>query len=84
MTTEAEVVKARFAAGPKIGAAAAMTADARALAAPIDEVVMTLCATHGAVFVVGKVHGQSLAPEHERFAQSEARTGVQQCEERRE
>ena len=84
MTTETEVVKARLGADPNVRAAAAMTADARALAAPINEVVMTLCAAHSAVFVVGKVHGQSLAPEHERFAQSEARTGVQQCEERRE
>ena len=84
MATEAEVVKARLGAGPKVRAAAAMTADARALAAPIHEVVMTLGASHRAVLVVRKVQNQSLAAEHERFAQSQARSRVQQCRQRGE
>ena len=54
MTTETEVVKARFGADPNGRAAAAMTTDARVSTAPIDEVVMTRDAVHLAVFVVRK------------------------------
>ena len=54
MTTEAEVVKARFGADPNGSTAAAMTTDARVFTAPIDEVVMTRDAVHRAVFLVRK------------------------------
>jgi hypothetical protein len=54
MTTETEVVKARFGADPNGSAAAAMTTDARIFTAPIDEVVMTRNAVHRAVFLVRK------------------------------
>ena len=54
MTTETEVVKARFGADPNGSAAAAMTTDTRIFTAPIDEVVMTRNAVHRAVFLVRK------------------------------
>ena len=54
MTTETEVVKARFGADPNGGAAAAMTTDARIFTAPIDEVVMTRDAVHRAMLLVRK------------------------------
>jgi hypothetical protein len=60
MTTETEVVKARFGADPNGSAAAAMTTDARIFAAPIDEVVMTCNAVHRAVFLVRKTQDQRL------------------------
>ena len=55
MTTETEVMKARFGADLNGSAAAAMTTDARIFTAPIDVVVMTQNAVHRAVFVVRKV-----------------------------
>ena len=54
MTTETEVVEARFGADPNGSAGAAMTTDARILAGPIDEVMVTLNAVHRAMFVVRK------------------------------
>ena len=52
VTTETEVVKARFGADPNDSAAAAMTTDARIFAALIGEVVMTLNAVHRPMLVV--------------------------------
>jgi len=82
MTIEAEIVKARLGADLNVRAAAAVAADARALAAPIKEVVMTPGASHRPVFVVRKIQDQSLAARDERLAQGQARAGVQQQEQR--
>jgi len=54
MTTQTEVVKARFGADPNGSAAAAMTTDARIFTTPIDEVVMTRNAVHREMFLVRK------------------------------
>ena len=54
VTTETEVVEARFGADPNGSAAAAMTTDARIFTAPIDEVVMTRDAVHREMFLVRK------------------------------
>lgn len=56
-----------------------MTADARLPAAPIDVVVMTVNAAHGAVSVVGKVHGQPLTAAQERLAHRERHAGRHKC-----
>ena len=69
MTTETEVVKTRFGADLNDRAAAAMTTDARILAALIGEVVMTLNTVHRAMFVVRKAEDQWLATAHEGFTQ---------------
>lgn len=68
MTAEAEVVKARFGADPKVRATTAMTTDAGIGTRAIDEVVMTLNAVHLAMFVVRKVHDQSLTSAQERLS----------------
>ena len=70
MTTETEVVKTRFGADLNDRAAAAMTTDARILAGPIDEVMVTLNAVHRAMFVVRKGEVQRITTAHERFTQS--------------
>jgi hypothetical protein len=69
MTTETEVMKACFGADPNGGAMAAMTTDTRVGTAAIDEVVVTLNAVHGAMFVVGKAQNQRLTTPQEWFAQ---------------
>ena len=79
MTTEAEVVKARFGADPNGSTAAAMTTDARICTAPIDEVVMTRNAVHRAVFLVRKPQDEGLISAQERFAQGQSRSITQQC-----
>jgi len=84
MTTETEVVKARFGADPNGRAAAAMTTDARIGTAAIGEVVMTLNAVHRAMFVVRKAQGQRLTTTQERFAQGQSRATAQQCKQRDE
>ena len=78
MTTEAEVVKARFGAHPNGSAGATMTTDARILAGSVDEVVMTLNAVHRAMFVVRKPEGQRLTTTQERFAQGQGRPSPHQ------
>jgi len=84
MTTETEVVKARFSADPNGSAAAAMTTDARIGTAPIDEVVMTLNAVHFAMFVMRKAQHQRLTTPQERFTQGQSRATAQQCSQRAE
>ena len=84
MTTETEVVKARFGANLNVRAAATMTTDARIRAAPIGKVVMTLNAVHRAVFVVRKPEDQRLATTQEWFAQGQSRATAQQCKQRDE
>ena len=79
MTTETEVMKARFRADSNDRTAAAMTTDARVFTAPIDEVVMTRNAVHRAVFLVRKPHDQRLTAAYERFAQGQSRSATQQC-----
>lgn len=69
MTTETEVVKARFGANPDGRATTAMTADTRVATAPIDEVVVTLNAVHRTMFVVRKAQNQRLTTPQERFTQ---------------
>ena len=84
MTTETEVVKARFGAGPNGSAAAAMTTDARIFTAAIGEVVMTLNAVHRAMFVVRKAQGQRLTTAQERFTQGQSCATAHQCKQRDE
>ena len=81
MTTETEVVKTRFRPDPNRRAAAAMTADAGLRAAPIDVVVMTLNALHGAVFVVGKVYGEPFSAAQERLAHRHSHATMQQSKQ---
>ena len=81
MTTETEVVKTRFRADPNHRPAAAMTADARLLAAPVDVVVMTVNALHGAVFVVREVYGEPLTTAQERLAHRQRHPSMQQSEQ---
>ena len=73
MTTETEVVKARFGADLNDGAGATMTTDARVCAAPIGEVVMTLNAVHRPMFVVRKAEDQWLVTAQKRFTQHQSR-----------
>jgi hypothetical protein len=80
MTTETEVVKARFGADPNGSAAAAMTTDARIVAAPIGEVVMTSNAVHREMLVVRKPKDQRLTTAKERFTQGESRATARQCQ----
>ncbi len=84
MTTETEVVKARFGTDPNVSAAAAMTTDARVFTAPIEEVVMTLNAVYRAMFVVRKAQGQRFTTAHERFTHGRSRGTARQCEQRDE
>ena len=84
MTTETEVVKARFGADLNGSAAAAMTTDARIGTAPIDEVVMTLNAVHRAMFVVRKAQDQRLTTAQEWFTQGQSRATAHQCKQRDE
>ena len=84
MTTETEVVKARFGADSNGSAAAAMTTDARIGTAPIGEVVMTLNTVHRAMFVVRKVEDQRLATAQERLTQGQNRATAHQCKQRDE
>ena len=84
MTTETEVVKARFGAGPNGSAAAAMTTDARIFTAAIGEVVMTLNAVHRAMFVVRKAQGQRLTTAQERFTQGQSCATAHQRKQRDE
>ena len=58
MTTEAEVMKARLGAHPNGSTAAAMTADTRVATGAVSEVVMTLNAVYGAMFVVRKAQDE--------------------------
>jgi hypothetical protein len=76
MTTETEVVKARFGADSNVSAAAAMTTDARVRTAAIGEVVMTLNAVHRAMFVMRKVEHQWLAAAQKRFTQRQGRASA--------
>lgn len=84
MTTETEVVKARFGADPNGSAAAAVTTDARIATALIGEVVMTLNAVHRAMFVVRKAQHQRFTTAQERFTQGQSRSTTQQCKQRDE
>ena len=77
MTTETEVVKARFSADPNGSVAAAMATDARIATALIGEVVMTLNAVHRAMFVVRKAQDQRLTTAQERFTQGQSRSTTQ-------
>ena len=85
MTTETEVVKTRFGADLNDRAAAAMTTDARILAALIGEVVMTLNTVHGAMLVMWKCEQQRLFSTQERFTQGQrgARTHHHKQREKR-
>jgi hypothetical protein len=84
MTTETEVVKARFDTDPNISAAAPMTTDARIVTRAIREVVMTLNAVDRAMFVVREVEDQRLATAQERFTQSQSRAIAHQRKQRDE
>jgi hypothetical protein len=84
MTTETEVVKARFDTDPNISAAAPMTTDARIVTRAIREVVMTLNAVDRAMFVVREVEDQPLATAQERFTQSQSRAIAHQRKQRDE
>jgi len=81
MTTETEVVKTRFGADLNDRAAAAMTTDARILAALIGEVVMTLNTVHRAMRVVRKPENQGLTTTQERFTQGKRRATAHQCKQ---
>lgn len=72
MTTETEVVKARLGADLNGRAAAAMTTDARIVAAAIVEVVMALNAVHRAMFVVREPKDQRFTTTQERFTQGQS------------
>jgi hypothetical protein len=82
MTTEAEVVKARFGPDPNGSAGAAMTTDAGTLTASIEVVVMTHNTAHRAVLVVRKVQAQPLTAAQERLAQSQGCRSAQQWKQR--
>ena len=84
MTSETELMKARFGADLNGGAAATMTTDARILAAQIGEVVMTLNAVHRTMFVVRKPEDQRLITTQERFTQGQSRATARQCKQRDE
>ena len=85
MTTETEVVEARFCADPDGGAAAAMATDTGVGTGPISEVVMTLNTVHGAMLVMWKCEQQRLFSTQERFTQGQrgARTHHHKQREKR-
>jgi hypothetical protein len=82
MASEAEIVKACLGAGTKVGAAAAVTADARTRSASIGEVVMALDAVHLAMFVVRKAQNQRLTAPYERLTEGESRSTACQGKQR--
>ena len=81
MTTETEVVKTRFGADLNDRAAAAMTTDARILAALIGEVVMALNTVHRAMLVVGKAQNQGISTPHEWLTQRQCCAAAQHCQQ---
>jgi hypothetical protein len=84
MASEAEVMKARLDPDAKIGPAAAVTTDARALPAPIEIVVVTDDTAHGAMLIVREVQYQALGAREQRLTQSERRGSAGERNERNE
>ena len=69
MTAETEVVEARF--DPDLQLGPAVTAEARALAGTVDEVMVTADAVDLAVAVVGEVDAERDAAADQGLAQGE-------------